>query len=76
MMPVLNPNKLSESQLNALAECYEEIANEPLKPLPEMDSDPVRAKIDEAIAYALNLPNFYILRRLLAQEPVISLRRL
>jgi hypothetical protein len=41
-----------------------------------MASDPVRAEIDKVVAEALGLPDFSVLRTLLAREPIISLRRL
>jgi hypothetical protein len=47
-----------------------------LKTFPEMDVDEVRARIDAAIGQALGLLDFSIFRRLLAQEPVVCLRRL
>jgi hypothetical protein len=47
-----------------------------LKPLPEMAEDEVRAEIDSAVAAALNLPDFSVLRTLLAREPVVCMKRL
>jgi hypothetical protein len=67
---------LSEEQLNVLSTAYDELADKPLLTFPEMAEDPVRARIDEAIVKALGLPDFSILRRLLAQEPVVCLKRL
>jgi hypothetical protein len=75
-LPVLDMGSLSAGQLAQLAAAYDEVCREELRPFPEMDSDPVRAKIDAAIAQALNLPDFSVLRRLLAREPVVCLRRL
>jgi hypothetical protein len=75
-LPVLDLGSLSVAQLAQLAAAYDEVCREELRPFPEMNSDPVRARIDAAIAQALDLPDFSILRRLLAQEPVVCLKRL
>jgi hypothetical protein len=75
-LPVLDIGGLSEAQLQQLAGAYDEICREELRPFPEMAADPVRARIDAAVAEALGLPDFGVLRRLLAQEPVVCLKRL
>ena len=66
-MPVLDLGGLSAGQLGQLAAAYDEVSREGLRPFPEMDIDPVRARIDAAVGQALNLPDFSVLRRLLAQ---------
>ena len=73
---VLDVRALSPEQQNALVAAYDDVANDALQPFPTMNSDTVRAAIDAAIAKALGLPDFSILRTLLAQEPVVCLRRL
>ncbi len=75
-MPVLDLSKLSENQLRILAAVYDEVADKPLLTFPEMATDPVRARIDAAVSQALGLPDISILRNLLAQEPVVCLKRL
>jgi len=75
-MPVLNVEELTEIQLKKLAAAYDKIAKKPLQPFPQMATDPVRKEIDSAIENVLNLPDFSILRKLLAQEPVVCLNRL
>jgi hypothetical protein len=75
-LPVLDVRQLTAGQLKELVAGYDRIAQESLKPLPEMDSDPARTAIDKALCEALSLPDISILRKLLAQEPVICLRRL
>ncbi len=75
-LPVLNINELSAEQFKILTTAYDKLADQTLKPLPEMADDPVRAEIDKAIAKALNLPDFSILRTLLAKEPVVCLKPL
>jgi len=75
-LPVLDLSKIPNKQLKILATAYDELANKPLLTFPKIDVDPVRAKIDAAISEALELPDFSILRELLAREPVICLKRL
>jgi hypothetical protein len=41
-----------------------------------MAHDDVRAEIDHAIAEALNLPDFSVLRTMLAREPVVCMERI
>jgi len=75
-LPVLNVLALSGDQLLALTTCYDETARESLQPFPQMANDRVRAQIDAAVAKAFKLPDFSILRTLLAHEPVVCLNRL
>ena len=73
---VLDVRASSEEQLKILSDAFEEVADEPLLPFPQMEKDPVRAKIDAAISKALGLPDLGVFRMLLAQEPVLCLRGL
>ena len=75
-LPVLDPRRLTSEQAKKLLACYNRVCRMQLRPLSEMASDDVRADIDRSIASALRLPDFSILRTLLAQEPVVCLRRL
>jgi hypothetical protein len=75
-MPVLDVRALSKRQVNVLARAFERVANQPLLPLSQMDADPVRAQIDDAIANALGLGDLSALRAALCREPVVGLRRL
>jgi hypothetical protein len=75
-MPVLDIRALSESQLQALAAAYDQLCDKPLKPLPQMANDETRQAIDTAIAQALQLPDFSILRTMLGREPVVTMKRL
>ncbi|MBM4284283.1 MAG: hypothetical protein FJ128_03390 [Deltaproteobacteria bacterium] len=75
-LPVLDLSSLSEDQSNILSTAYDEFSDRPLLTFPEMDRDPVRARIDAAVAEALGLPDFSILREMLAREPVVCLKRL
>jgi hypothetical protein len=71
-LPVLNPSALLSNQARSLASTYDRLATQRLEPFPCMATDMVRA----AIAEALGLPDFSVLRTLLAQEPVVCLNRL
>lgn len=75
-LPVLDVSALSETQLNTLAGTFDEVADQPLLPFPQMEHDPVRAKIDAAVSKALGLPDLTPYRMLLGQEPVVCLKRL
>ena len=75
-LPTLDLDSLSPDQLNQLSDAYDELAHEELQPFPHMHTDKVRAGIDKAIAKTLHLLDFSILRTLLAQEPVVCLKRL
>jgi hypothetical protein len=74
--PILNVNALSPAALQQLAGAFDALSGQPLLPLPQMAADPVRAKIDAAVAQALGLPDLTPLREQLAREPVISLQPL
>ncbi len=41
-----------------------------------MNTDAVRAEINASIARALRLPDFAVLREMLAKEPVVGMQRL
>ena len=75
-MPVLDLEKLDTDSIKGLADTYDEICNEVLSPFPEMENDPIRMKIDDAVAKALGLPDFLVYRMMLVQEPMVCLRRL
>ena len=75
-MPILDVRQLSQDQLDAFNNLFEQLAEHHFLPLPEMAEDPTRAALDDGLANILNLPNLSPLRRLLASEPVISNRRL
>jgi hypothetical protein len=75
-MPVLDVRALSPNQIRILAKAFDRISDKELMPLPLMESDQVRAEIDSAIAQALELPDFSILRGMLGREPVVCMKRL
>jgi hypothetical protein len=75
-MPVLDVRALTQEQLQMLAAAYDRVCCSEIQPLPHMANDEVRAEIDAAIAQALNLPDFSILRTMLAREPVVCMERI
>lgn len=75
-LPVLDIRALSQDQLTTLAAAYDRVCQSELQPLPRMAHDDVRAEIDRAIAEALNLPDFSVLRTMLAREPVVCMERI
>ena len=75
-LPVLDVRALGDKQREALAQAYDGLSGKALLPFPQMHSDPVRREIDEVIRKTLRLPDFGVLRQLLAREPVVCLRPL
>ena len=75
-MPVLNVFDLSEGQRSALASSYDQLAEEALAPLAQLDTDPVRKKIDDALCAAFEWPSIAPIRQLLAREPGLSGRNI
>jgi hypothetical protein len=75
-LPVLDVRRLASQQIQRLVDAYDALGNQALLPFPQMENDTVRQAIDTAISEALRLPDLSILRKLLAQEPVVCLRRL
>lgn len=71
-MSVLDVRRLSTSKLKKLAEKYDSLAQQSLKPLAQVDCDPVRIEIDDAISKALGLPSLGVLRELLVREPGLT----
>jgi hypothetical protein len=67
-MPVLDVRKLNSSQLDALASNYDTLAVQELRSLAQLDDDPVRLKIDEALGNALALPDTRQIRELMVRE--------
>ena len=75
-MPVLDVRSLTQEQLTALANAYDEVASKSLAPLAQLDADPVRIGIDEALCSVLGLPSLAPVRALLAREPGLTGRRI
>ena len=68
---------LGESQLELLTNWFDWLRNEPLQPLPNMNEDPVRHQIDDAVVQALAFDGDWVatIRRELARETSVKGRR-
>ena len=75
-MPVLDVRSLSQEQLTTLANVYDEVASKSLAPLAQLDTDPVRIRIDAALCTVLGLPSLAPVRALLAREPGLTGRKI
>ena len=75
-LPVLDPRRLSTSQLQALSDLFDELSEAEFDRLPAMAHCPARRALDDGISRILGLPDLSKLRELLASEPVVSNRRL
>ena len=75
-LPVLDPRRLSSSQLKRLAKLFDKVAHEEFERLSGMALCPARRSLDDGIARILDLPDLGKLREMLASEPVVSNRRL
>ncbi len=75
-LPVLDPRRLSTSQVQNLSRLFDTLATAEFERLPRMAHCPARRALDDGIANILDLPELSTLRDLLASEPVISNRRL
>lgn len=75
-LPTLDLTLLSRHHRDGLASAYDRLCGKTIQPFPSMAVDPVREEIDDAIATALDLPDLSVLRSLVAQEPVVCLKRL
>ncbi len=75
-LPVLDVRALSEDQLDALSDLFDEVSEMEFMRLPEMADDPARKALDDGLSRILNLPDLAPLRRLIATEPVVSNQRL
>lgn len=71
-MPVLDVRNLDPTELSHLAASYDKLSGATLHPLAQLDADPTRLKIDEAICAALDLPSLAPIRELLVREPGLT----
>jgi hypothetical protein len=71
-MPVLDVRSLKAKQLKVLAASYDKLSTEDLLPLAQLNVDPVRSKIDDALTTALDLSGVGPIRELLAREPGLT----
>lgn len=72
-MPVLDFSKISARIRKKLVSAFDNLSRDTLLPFPNMDCDLIRATLDDAVASALDLSDFSILRELLAREPIVCL---
>ena len=75
-LPVLDLRALSDRQLQAMAQLFDDLADAEFERLPAMADCPARRRLDQGLADILSLPDLSALRRLLATEPVVTNRRL
>jgi hypothetical protein len=71
-LPILDISSLPKSSLQLLAEAYDNIKNRGLLSFPQIDTDGVRAMIDQAVSRSLGLPDLSVLRSMLVAEPLLS----
>ena len=74
-MPVLNVRNLNQEQSDVLAAAYALVSQEAFRPLAQLDSDPMRIQIDEALCKTLSLPSLTPIRELLVREPGLTGRK-
>lgn len=75
-MPVLDVQAISQSQLQALADLFDELADEEFERMPGMAECTARRRLDDELSAILRLGDLAGLRRLLATEPVVANVRL
>lgn len=71
-MPVLDVRQLGENQLRSLSHAYDSVCGLTLRPLSQVDHDPHRLQIDQALCEALSLPSLGPIRELLVREPGLT----
>lgn len=74
---VPNFNKLGDDARDTLATTYDWRQDDVLLPLPQMNDDPVRKQLDDAVTSALSLDAEWVaeVRRALSEEPSVTNRR-
>ena len=75
-LPVLDPRRLSSSQLQRLSDLFDALSEEEFERLPGMAHCPTRRRLDDGVSEILGLPDLATLRDLIASEPVVSNTRL
>lgn len=71
-LSVPDPASLHPHARQTLLDAYETLSGETLLPIPEMNDDPIRVRIDDALASALGLKqDLAPIRKLMAVEPLI-----
>jgi hypothetical protein len=72
-LSILDPTALSKKQIREFVRLFENVSSKPFLSWPEISKDKTRQFIDTEISQILNLPDYSVLRKLLASEPVFSL---
>jgi hypothetical protein len=75
-LPVLDARQLKPSQLQALAELFDGLAETEFERLPAMAQCQGRRALDDGLSRILGLPDLEMLRTLMASEPVVCNLRL
>lgn len=75
-MPVLDVLNITDIQLDALANGYDNLCQQELRPFQNMDQDPVRSEVDRVIGSTCGLPDVTPVRNMLAREPIVCLNPL
>lgn len=71
-LPVVDLRGAGREKIAAMAAAYDCLASSPIGLLPSLARDATRAAVDAAVAEALGLPDFSVLRELLAAEPILT----
>ena len=71
-MPVLDVRNLGAAKLGKLAAAHDKLSAKTLQPLAQLDADPIRLQIDDAVCKSLNLPSLELVRELLVHEPGLT----
>ena len=76
-IPVPNFPALGDDVRDGLAGAYETLKDETLLPFPQMNEDPIRRQLDDAVTEALGLDAEWVsqVRRALSEEPSVTNRR-
>lgn len=76
-VPIPNFGKIGDAARDRLAQAYESLSAKPLLPLPQMDVDPVRQALDEAVIEAIGIDAGWAaeIRRALSDEPCVTQKR-
>ena len=69
---MLDVRALNDGQTASLAAAYDTLCDRELLALAQLNVDPVRRAMDEALSAALGLPDLAPLRGMLAREPGLT----
>lgn len=70
---VVDIYSLRGRQLTSILRCFDSVAKTDLMPIPALETDDTRRRIDDAFCAALDLPDLAELRGMLAHEPILSM---